>query len=237
MYSTLMPTEQEEQPDIKKLSVVTLIAVVVLGAVVYGAYLYSQKKAGNIALPGGTTYLGQPSPTPGAQVVAPQKFSADPSAQWVTFTGKKFPYSFSHPSTLDIVVFPNDKLDAAAINWNNISPQVNILASIEDIQAEHPKDVKLTKLEYVKNWYKYFGGLKGVQSVTQFTNTGGLSGYKAIYINSAGTTPNVDVFFELPGRPTLLLHLANGVLEPTLFDRIVDSVKWNAPKPKPTAAS
>ena len=223
-------TEKEEQPDLKKLSLATLIGVSVLGAVVYGAYAYSQRNGANIALPGGTTYLGEP--TPGNQPpTAPLRFTADPNVSWTTYSGKLYPYSFSYPTTLILNFFPGDKNDPVAIVWGNIPAQYNILLNIENIRDRDASYVNKPKIDYINNWYKYFGGLKGVTKVETFTNTGGLKGYKASYTNTAGSSPNLDVFFEIPGRNDILLHLANGVLDPDIFNRLVDSVEWNAPTP------
>lgn len=223
----------EDQPDIKKLTIATFIGVLVLGGVVYGAYIYSQQKGANLALPGGTTYLGQ-NPTSGAQPpTAPLRFTADPSVSWITYTSKIQPYSFSYPATLSLVFFPGDTNDPVGIAWGNVPPQNNILLNIENIEDRDRKFVKRPKIDYVNNWYKYFSGLKGVSKVEEFTNAGGLKGYKATYINHAGTTPNLDVFFEVPGNPELMIHLANGVLDPDIFSRLIDSVEWNQ-KEKPT---
>lgn len=224
---------EEEQPDIKKLTIATLVGVLILGIIIYGAYLYSQKKGANIALPGGTTYLGQ-NPNPQSQPpTAPLRFTADPTVSWTTYTGKVYPYSFAYPATLPLVYFPGDVNDPVGISWGNITPQANILLNIEDIGRRDPQYISLPKIEYVKNWYKYYpGGLKGVQKVDQFTNTNGLIGYKAVYINAVGAAPNVDIFFEIPGRPNLMVHLANGILDPDIFNRLVDSVKWNPTETK-----
>lgn len=229
-----MPEETlEAQPDIKKLSLATLAGVIILGIVVYSAYSYSQKKTGGIALPGGTTYLGQ-NPTPNQPPTAPLRFTADTSVSWTVFKGKIYPYSFSYPATLPLVVFPANKYDAVAIEWGNIPPQVNLLLSIEPVAEKNPKYIGLPKKEFVNDWYKFFSGLKGVSKIDLFTNTNGLKGYKAIYINNSGATPNVDVFFEVPNRSDLMIHIANGIIDPQLFDRIVDSIKWNTPLAAPT---
>ncbi len=219
----------EEQPDIKKLTIATLVGVIILGAVVYGAYTYSQKKAGSLALPGGTTYLGQSNENPSSNQppTAPLRYTADASVSWTTFKGKLYPYSFSYPSTLPLVVFPGDSADPVGISWGNITPQLNILLSIENIEKRDPSFINRPKIDFVNNWYKYFSGLKGVSKVDSFTNVNGLKGYKAVYTNTVGATPNLDVFFEVPQNPALLIHLANGIIDPDTFTKIVDSVKWN----------
>jgi hypothetical protein len=224
----------EEKTNHNKNSVILIIAVIV-GVILacislFIAYKFSLQSSSNIILPNGTTYVG-PSPTPGVKqpqpTSSPQKFKVDTTVDWKPQKGKIYPFSFSYPSTLPLVVFTDDATDSVAIAWGNIPPQQNILLNIEFIDKRDPKLVKETKLDYVKNWFKFFTGLKGVANVTPFTNTNGMKGYKAIYINTVDATPNVDVFFEIPNQPTRMLHMANGILETNLFDRIVDSVKWN----------
>lgn len=223
-----------DQPDFTKLAIATFIGVLILGGAVYAAYRYSQKQAGNIILPGGVTYLG-PSPTTAVQPpTAPLRFTASADVSWTAQGGKIYPYSFSHPSTLSLVVFPGDPTDSIAIAWGNLPPQHNILFNMELIDKRDEKLLNKPKIEFVRNWYKFFSGLKGVSSVQPFTNTNGLKGYKASYINYADASPNTDVFFELPNQPNIMLHMANGILDPVIFNRIIDSVKWTPPTPKPT---
>lgn len=228
-----MEKEQEfDQPDFAKLAIATIIGVLILGGSVYAAYRYSQRQGSGIVLPGGVTYLG---PSPKADITqpptAPVRFTTASNVDWKVFAGKTYPYSFSYPSTLPLVIFPNDPTDSVAIAWGNIPPQQNLLLNLEFIDKRDPKLVGLPKIEYVKNWYKFFSGLRGVAKVEPFTNTSGLKGYKASYLNWANQAPNVDVFFEIPANSTTLIHLANGILDPNIFDRILDSLKWNPVTP------
>lgn len=228
--------EQFDQPDFSKLVIATVVGVLLLGGAVYAAYRYSQKQAGNIVLPGGVTYLG-PSPATAGPTdrqppTAPLRFTAASDVAWLKQSGKIYPYTFSYPSTLPIVVFPGDGSDKIAIAWGNIPPQYNILLNIEFISSREPIYLNLPKIEYVRNWYKFFSGLKGVKKVEPFTNTNGLKGYKASYIDLSDQTPNTNVFFEVPNDPNLMILLANGILDPPIFDRIVDSLSWNKPAPK-----
>ncbi len=218
----------EKQLDIVKLTIVTIAGILILSVAIFAAYRYSQKQAGNIVLPGGVTYLG-PSPTPSffwEPSPTPHRFKADAAVTWKNYTGKIYPYTFSYPSTLIVVVFPDDPTDSVALSWDNIPPQLNILLNMEFIDKRDPNLTTQPKVEYVKNWYKFFSGLKGVSKVEPFTNTNGMKGYKAYYINLADATPNIDVFFEIPGNNTTMIHLANGILDPNVFNRILDSLKW-----------
>lgn len=222
-----------EQPDFTKLAVTTLIGAFILGLAVYVAYRYSQGQPGNIILPGGVTYLGpSPSQNP-SSIPTPSQFTAPTDIPWKEWVGKNHPYSFSYPSSLPLVIFPNDPLDSVAIDWNNNPPQLNLLLNIEFIDQRDSKYLKLPKIEYVKNWYKFFSGLTGLSKVETFTNGNNLRGYKAIYTAPGGLSPNIDVFFEVPRQPNLMLHLASHVLDPSIFDRLVESLKWIPPTKVP----
>lgn len=240
------PHETGDQLDITKIAIASIIGIVLLAGSLYAAYQYSRSKSSGVVLPAGSTYLGV-SPTPqanpgqavqqpfksaqGAPSPTPVKFTAASDVTWKTQAGKLYPFTFSYPETLPLVVFIQDPMDSVAFSWNNIPPQQNILMNMEFIENRDPALVNQRKLDYVTNWWKFFSGLKGVAEVQPFTNASGLRGYKAYYINYADQTPNVDVFFEIPNKRNMMLHLANGQLDADLFDRIVDTVKWAAPSP------
>jgi len=177
-----------------------------------------------IVLPAGGTYLG-PSSRPSA-ATTPVVTSASTSG-FVTVKGRTYPYSLEVPATLKLVTFPNDAFDIYAIAINNQPPEQNVLIGVDDLnRTEDLKTyIKGNKRAYVENWWKQFGGLKGVSSITPFTNTAGLTGYKAKFLNNAGQTPNDDIFFETPNA-AYVIHLANGPLPQATFDAIVDSVTW-----------
>lgn len=224
--------------DIPKIVIACVIGMLLLGGALYAGYRYSQSKSSGVVLPGGTTYLGpSPSSPPQQPTTPPQPtpvpFSAAADVPWKTQYGRIYPYTLSFPETLPLVVFIEDPIDSVAISLPGIPPQQNILLNMEIIDQRDPTLVTQKKLDYVTNWWKFFSGLKGVADVTPFTNATGLKGYKAHYVNNADKTPNVDVFFEVPNRQNLMIHLANGMLEPDLFDRIVDSVRWIPPTETP----
>lgn len=219
------------QANFPKLTIIIVAGIIILSLSVLAAFRYSQKQSGNIILPGGVTYLGpsptvNPSPTIAQPPTAPIRFTAETNTTWNTYLGKIYPYSFSYPSSLPLVVFPNDSMDSVAIAWGNIPPQQNILLNVEQVDKRDPSYGLKPKIEYVENWYKFFSGLKGVAKIEKFTNSSGLKGYKAYYLNYANTSPNIDIFFEIPQEPKLMIHVANGILDPSIFERLINSLKW-----------
>jgi len=204
-----------------KIFIGTIIGGFVLAVAIYTGYQTSLRGNSRLTFPGGNTYLG-PTPRPTNQK---QVFSASKDTPWISYSGNIYPYSFSYPETLKLTSFTNDPSDSVAIDWGGISPEQNILLNLEFIKNHDPEKVG-KPLEYAQGWWQYFSGLKGVRSVTNFANSQGLKGYKAIYINQAGESPNVNIFFEVPDDPSILLHLANGVLDQEIFERIIDSLKF-----------
>jgi len=198
---------------------------VVLTGIVLLAYLYSRPRVGTVVLPGGITYLGPTeSATPVSRVkrqVSSEKISVPTDSALATQTGKKYPYSFLYPSSLSLGVFPNDPFDAVTIFWGDTNPQENLLLRVETL-----KDTKKSKKDYVLDWWKDYTW-KGVSDITEFTNSKGLKGYRAKYLDSSGSSPFDHVFFEAPGRPELVIWLSGKMLEQGVFDKIVDSVTWS----------
>lgn len=236
MITNVIGMEQNtDRPDLKKMGLGLIVGSVILAVILYAGYVYSQKNGGRLILPRGT-FTGKNEDKPGFNTenppTAPLRFTAGSDVQWMVLKGKTYPYAFSYPQTLSLSVFPNDPSDSVAINWGNINPSFNILLNIEKI-TDRGQEYAGKPEEYARNWWKAFSGLKGVVAVDKFTNTNGLTGYKAVYLNSLNQSPNVDVFLVMPYDQNLVIHLANGVLDPGIFNRIVDSVKYS-PKATPT---
>ncbi len=163
-----------------------------------------------IVLPAGGTYLG-PSAAPPTQNLLTG-----------TINGQKYPYSFTTPESIKLVAM-GGAFDIFALAIDNQPPENNVLIGVDDLNRndELKKYIKGSKRAYVESWWKQFEGLKGVSTITEFTNGKGLKGYKAKYINGSSE----DIFFEVPDNH-YVIHLANGPLPKNDFDVIVDSVSW-----------
>lgn len=178
----------------------------------------SFQKTGTIVLPAGGTYLGPPSISPSSPPLP-----SLPSSGFTTMKGRKYPYSFEAPATIKFVTFPNDAFDIYAISLPDQPPENNVLIGVDNLNRtdDLKQYIKGNKRAYVENWWKQFGALKGVISITEFTNSKGLKGYKAKFVNGSSD----DIFFET-SNPDNVIHLANGPLDKKIFNAIVDSVAW-----------
>lgn len=218
----------EEKPEMRKIILGLTLGVIILGMVVYAGYLYAKKYGTKITLPGGQTYLGQEAPEStdlANPPTAPLRFTAEPEVPWTELKGKTYPYTFEYPETLSLGVFPNDPNDSVAIIWGNIPPERNIFLNIENVSSRNPAYVGNLE-SFARNWWQFFSGLSGLRSIESFTSAYGLTGYRAVYTNTVGQSPNIDVFFAIPNNSNKVIHLANGILDPAIFERIVASLRY-----------
>lgn len=230
-----MSDEAPEEPTIDLTKSLPAIGGVflVLVAIVILSYQYSKPRPGAVVLPGGITYLG-PSPTVQTQSSnvktqnEQQRFMAGSDVAWTTVKSKKYGYTFSIPETLTLEPFLTDEFDAYAITWNNVAKEANVLIGVEDLSKDEKRVpyVNKTKKEYVEIFWSKQYNLTGVKTMETFTNSKGLKGYKVKFQTSGGVSPFDDVFLEVPNKPNLLFHLSHAILEPKVFDKIVESVGW-----------
>lgn len=204
----------------KNTALVAIGACIVLILLVILNHNLAFGKTSSIILPAGGTYLGPTDTTTPA-----------PTGAFVTIRGRIYPYFFQAPTSLKLVTFPKDTYDIYAIAVGNQPPENNVLIGVDDLGKSDAlkKYIPLSKRNYVENWWKQFGGLKGVSSIVEFTNSKGLKGYRAKFLNSANQSPNQDIFFEVK-EPQFVIHIASGVLDSSVFDPLVDSVGWTESK-------
>jgi len=245
------PDQQSQENDKEQLATLIKVAIIagigglILIIFIVLQYTMSKKTNGTLVLPNGTTYMGPSTEENKETQVLPTNppskqtnvFTAPSDGKWKTVKGNVYPYTFSAPETLKLVTFPNDKYDIYAIDWGGITPQSNVLIGVDNLKNDAKKSeyISSPKKVYVSEWWKQFGGLKGVASIKEFTNSNGLKGYRAQYATTTGQVPNEDVFFEIDERPEVVIHLARGVLDQAVFDKMIDSLNWTeSPKPEPT---
>lgn len=230
---TLTAMEEKENEissqSYKKIILLSTFIIIFLLVLVIVSYQSAKSKSSIIILPGGSTYLG-PSPSPAA--TERKIFTAEENVPWVLLSGKIYPVSLSVPGTLPYGIFPGDRFDSLTFFWNNLNPSENVFFRVEDLNKieGQAKYIQNSKKEYAQNWWRQYSWT-GVSTVDEFANSNGLKGYRTKYTNSEGKTPMTHIFLEVPGKPELVIWLANGAIDPAIFEKIVDSVKWNQKTP------
>lgn len=206
-----------------------LIPAAIIGSILLiaaiGAYFSAKTKTGTIVLPGGITYLGPTPTTPAETRGNGAIIPVPPESLWIERKGTTYPYSFSHPVSLSLGIFPDDPFDAVTVFSPGTDANANIFIRVEDLARLKKSDYAGKTKEYAQNWWKDYSW-KGAGEVTEFTNTAGLKGYRAKYLNDRNITPYDHVFFAVPGKPNLVIWMSGRLFEPQVFDRMVDSVSW-----------
>jgi hypothetical protein len=216
-----------------KKTVAVAIGITVIGLIlVISQYTHAAARSGTMVMPAGTNYLGPNDPNHPAQITptsAPTVFTATTDTPWHDVKGNVYPYVISVPTTLTLVApKSNNTYDIYAISWGGYDINSTVLIGVDNL-SNNPNNkpyINQPKTVYINNWWKQFNGLTGVSGITPFTNSNGLKGYTVKFLNTAGQSPNTDVFFEVPGAPQYVIHLSNGILDPAVFTKIVDSVRW-----------
>lgn len=232
--------ELEIPENFSKVLVGLVVGVVVLGAVVYGAYTFS-KKSGQTVLPSGFPVKQEAkNPLPSlstidcAKETKPdprnywpyyikcQPFRTDTETKWKTFDDP-LGFALDLPETLKLAPpFPN----GLGYSYNEIPATENLLFSI-DLSASRSGEFKTMDISnYPENYWRQFSGLTGVKETFKFTNSKNVKGQRAVYVNVNNETPSVDVFFEFPWKKGDFVHFGSGVLSPEVFNTIIDSFKF-----------
>lgn len=212
-----------------KVGVIVSVIVVFLLLIIVTWHQWTVKRQSEIILHSGVTYTG-PTPTPGSnQQTQAGKFIAKENEPTKIIKGQQYTYSFSIPQSLELVRLDENPYDIWAVKFGNVAPSSAVLIGVDNLQNnEKLKEyINQPKIVYVENWWKQFGGLTGVSSITPFTNSNGLKGYKAKYTTGSGLSGNDDIFFEISSKKNLVIHLSNGVLDQQVFDQIIDSLRWD----------
>lgn len=210
-----------------------LAALVIIGAIVGGGYIYSRRKSGQAVFPSGY----QP-PIPAEEIDCAKakptnadtldffskcdRIKLDPAAKILGLVNTELNFSFSYPDTLKLVTFPN----GMGIVYKDFPTAANLLYTVELASSRSGEMASLTGEDYVRNYWRQYQGLTGISSLDSFTNNTGNIGYKAIYVLGGAKTGNQEVFFELGEKTGNFIHFPSGILEQPLFDLIVGSFKY-----------
>jgi len=207
-----------------------IIVSLVLFTGVFVAFRSAQNRPGTIVLPGGITYLG-PTPTTTQQknitkqLTTEIKIPVPKDAKWVKWKGQALPYAFLYPDSLSLGFFPEDPYDSVTIFYADTDPNTNIFFRVEDLVLLHKSEYKGKTKDYANNWWKDYLW-NGASSIVSFTNSNGLQGYRAKYIDQSGNTPYDHVFFSIPENNTQIIWISGRLFPQEVFDKIIDSVTW-----------
>lgn len=226
-----MDTKEDfsEEMGKKNLVAVNVVILVVFLLVIGGVYYFvSSKNKGQQVFPAGVNYLSPKGEEAKKPVLLYDFAKLAESSDWVTYKGKLFSYSFQHPKVLTPLSFPNDKSDAVTFKVNELPPEQSLLLTVETISLRD-KNLVGKQEEFVKNYWKYFSGLKGLSKIESVTNEKGMKGYKAKYVVKSNNAVTSDYyFFVVEGNDDILIHI--GDIFPTegkgVLNRMINSLEY-----------
>lgn len=213
-------TNPLDKNSLTSMSVGVLVLFLVLIGGIY--FWVSKKNKGAVVFPAGINYMGPSNLTPVPTVDMTQ---LGKSGKWLQTTGKIYKYVFVYPAELQVTAFMNDQSDKHAWVTGIASPQQSIAFTVEtvsDFDKQYEDDLE----GFAGNYWKKFGGLAGAKSVEPFTNSKGLKGFKAVYVDKTGKVINTNYFFAVPDDPNHVLQVINGIIPETVFMQIVNSVEF-----------
>lgn len=228
MADIVTKKNESENKSLMMLSVGILVVFLVLVAGVY--FWVNRKSKGSLIFPAGINYTGtETTPVPQAQrpTYDYAKLGAASASEWATFTSPKGQYSFQHPKGMIPLIFPGDVNDSLTFNVSDVPAQVNLMILVENMANYDPK-MSGQHENFVKNYWKYFNGLKRLNNVTEFENEKGLKGWKVSYITKGDVVTTENYFFKLGNDPNRILHV-NNILPPegqAVFTRILNSLEF-----------
>jgi len=234
-----MDDEKEDQPEFGKVIVGFLVAVLVLGGIVYAGYTYSQKKGKDKVLPNG--YPADQGPgvidcskprDPAANVweyyLKCDKIKAD-DAKWVEHTNDEYGFSLMVPDNINIEPYSN----GLGVPYKEIPGTSHLLYSVDLAASRSGEFGKMSGKEYVENYWRQYSGIAGVNYVEEIVNEQGLQGYKANYKFANGQdSPNTEIFFELEDGSGDYVHFASGIFDEPVFDKIIGTFTINKKEKK-----
>lgn len=220
--------DSEETISKSSLVTVNLFILVVFLLIIGGIYFFvSKKNKGQQVFPAGINYLFPKGNEAKKPILLYDFAKLAESSDWVTYKGKLYSFSFQHPKELKPLTFPNDQSESVTFKISDVPPELNLMFLVETISSRDSKLVGKPE-EFVKNYWKFFSGLKGLNKFEAITNEKGLKGYKASYLAQTNTVTNDNYFFTINGDTNNMLHIANifGDEGRSLFNRIVNSLEY-----------
>lgn len=231
---------QEEAPEFSKVIIGLIIAVLVLGGIVYAGYTYSQRQTGKTTLPNGYVQNNPPQTTGEIDCAKPRnsnvniwdyyskcdQLSVKPDAKWVIYKDPAYQFEFNIPEGAPVQKFTN----GLGLAYKEFDPTINLIYSY-DFAANRGGIFKtMTGKTYVENYWKQYPGLTGIKTLEPIVNGKGIKGWKAVYLigNKEG---NTEIFFELGESTGNYVHFTKGILSQPVFDNIIGTFTPSAPEP------
>ncbi len=225
----------EEQKSAKEsdnkyaLSFLSIGILVVFVAIVFGLYWWVSKKSkGQVVFPAGINYTGTettPQPQPQRPTYDYSKLAS--ASNWVDFTSPKGQYIFKYPPEMIPLIFPGDVNDTVTFDVADVPAQFNLMVLVETISSYDPK-LRGRQEDFVRNYWKFFAGLKGLDEVETFRTDKGLQGWKARYITQSDVIGSDNYFLVIPDQPDRVLHVNNIFPEDgqAVFTRLLNSLEY-----------
>jgi len=221
----------EESPEFSKVAVGMIIAVVVLGGIVYAGYQYSQRQNAKTTLPNGIVQPPvQPTEIDCAKPRDPNvnlwdyynkcdQFKADASVPLIEIKDPSFGFTFKLPETAKTAKYPN----GMGLAYKEINPASNLIYSIDLASSRSGEFKKLSGKAYVESYWKQYPGLSGISSLEQIQNANSEKAWKSVYL--IGKNPgNTEVFFELGEVDSgNFAHFTKGIFSQEVFDNMIGS--------------
>lgn len=231
--------KNDDQPEFGKIAIGFVVAVLVLGGIVYAGYLYSQKKGKEKVLPAGYPGGGQPGVVdcskprdPAANIweyyLKCDRIKVAEDAKWVKHIHPELGFSVALPEGLNTELYTN----GLGVPYKEIPGTSHLLYSIDLASSRSGEFKEMTGKKYVENYWRQFGGIAGINYVEDIVNEQGVKGWRANYKFASGAdSPNTDIFFELEKDSGDFVHFSSGVFDPAVFSKIVGSFKLPEEKP------
>ncbi len=229
-------SNQESKYPLSMISIGILVVFLVL---VFFLYKKAGGKDGGIVFPAGLNYTGEEAQAP-TQPARPNydwsKIAAS-TTNWTTFASVQKQYSFQHPAELYPLVFPGWEADGVTFDVSEAPAQFNIMVLVEKI-SDYNSAYAGNLEAFVRNYWKSYGGLKGLNEIEEFTTESGLKGFKANYQTKGGGVAGDNYFFPIPGDNDKVLHVGNvfPAEANTVFMRMLNTFSFDIPTPQPTKA-
>jgi len=202
--------DEKKEESKGSLSMLSIGVLVLFLLIVGGLYWWVSKKGkGEVVFPAGLNYTGEePTAAPQAQRPNYDYAKLADSADWVDFVSPKEQYTFKYPSSMVPLIFPGDPNDTVTFDVADVPAIYNIMIIAETI-SNYDAKYRGKQEDFVKNYYTFFDGLKGVEEIETYKTDKGLAGWRVKFVNQDDQVGANNYFFVIPGQPDKIIHVNN----------------------------